>query len=287
MVNMKIIYDWKIKTAIILICFFFNYMNNKNEFYKLDEIRYFSNYFSKLKNKPSNSTDDLIIKERKDILKMFSKKLNDNLTFIDTIYLNTVCNFGNCLCILNKILFYCEIVGCHNIILNHSIYWFINNTITIQTNNLSISVSEHNYFNNSSSLLVYNSCDIYYSFFNLKPEIRIHFLRDEIIHNIPKIIINHTDLYIHIRSGDIFYHNTSFLYSQPPLCFYRNILNNFKFRNIYLIAYNKKNPLIKKLKKEYPNIIFFEQSLKEDISVLINAHNIVNSISSFVNSIIH
>ena len=38
--------------------------------------------------------------------------------------------------------------------------------------------------------------------------------------------------------------------------------------------------------KEYSNVIFMQNSLKEDISYLINAYNIVASISSFLNSII-
>ena len=100
------------------------------------------------------------------------------------------------------------------------------------------------------------------------------------------MITHEKDLYIHLRSGDIFYSSPNLAYSQPPLCFYNNILTNFKFRNIYIISKDKGNPLTVKLLKEFPTISFSHKTLKEDISLLINAYNIVNSISSFVNSII-
>ena len=100
------------------------------------------------------------------------------------------------------------------------------------------------------------------------------------------MITHENDLYIHIRSGDIFIPQPHSPYVQPPLCFYNDILTNFKFRNIYIISKDTSNPLIKKLLKLYPVISYSQKSMKEDISLLINAYKIVNSISSFVNGII-
>ena len=137
--------------------------------------------------------------------------------------------------ILNKILFICEIIQCKNIILNENTYWFIKNNITIQNINLSTSANKHKNFNGNSSL-IYDSFKIYFYMFIFKPEIRINFLRDEILSNIPKITTNHNDLYIHIRSGNIFngirVHRS---YTQPPLCFYRNILKNFNLGKYILL----------------------------------------------------
>ena len=42
-----------------------------------------------------------------------------------------------------------------------------------------------------------------------RPEIRIDFLKNEIKKNLPKLMIDERDLYIHIRSGDIFYYNAN------------------------------------------------------------------------------
>ena len=67
--------------------------------------------------------------------------------------------------------------------------------------------------------------------------------------------ISKKDLYIHLRSGDIYKKNAHGKYSQPPLCFYSNILNNFNFGNIYLISNDNNNPIINRLTKKYNNII--------------------------------
>ena len=113
-------------------------------------------------------------------------------------------------------------------------------------------------------------------------------MKNEIKKNLPKIYINPEDLFIHIRSGDIFKYkaNNAMNYAQPPLCFYQSILNNFKFRNIYILAIDKSNPIIDILMRQYKQIILTNNPLNEDLSILSNAYNIVASISSFLTSII-
>ena len=107
----------------------------------------------------------------------------------------------------------------------------------------------------------------------------------------PKTNVSREDLYIHIRSGDIF---TSYIhepYSQPPLCFYTsifsdNIFKNFNFSKIFLLSTDKNNPTIDKLLSKFKNIIYSQNSLEFDLSYLINSYNLVGSISSFLNTII-
>ena len=250
---------------------------------KIDELNYYLNNFDLLVKKPSTITDNILLEEKKSIINLLSK--NRNLIALNTIFLNKECNFGNCIVFLNKLIFYCEIIKCKNIILNKDFYWFIKNNITISDYNITISVDDYKNYNNSIAL-IYDSWDLFFSFFKIKPEIRIHYLRNEIILNLPKIVTHEKDLFIHIRSGDIFFSIIHSPYAQPPLCFYNDILTNFKFRSIYLISQDSRNPLIKKLLKLFPIISYSQKSIKEDISLLINAYNIVNSVSSFVNSII-
>ena len=185
---------------------------------------------------------------------------------------------------MNKILFYCEIIGCKAIILDENIFWFIKNQIIIEKYNISIKVGKEIKCDNISTLY-YNSMSPFYSFFYIKPEIRINLIRNEIIRNLNKINADKEDLFIHIRSGDIFFYAHK-PYAQPPFCFYLAILNNYKFNNIYLIAQDKNNPIIDKILNQYTNVIYKKNSIKEDISYLINAYNIVASISSFLISII-
>jgi len=279
--NIKKIYVFLL--YFIIINKIIHFTKNENYYFILNQNYYINKYLS-FKEKPLNLNDSVIIKEKINILNLLSKDIGRNITSIDSIFLATECNFGNSIVILNKLLFYCEIIGCKTIILDKDIFWFIKRPITILKYNISIKVGDKIHCNNRSSLY-YNSLDIFYSVLDIKPEIRINLIRNEIIRNLNKINVNKDDLYIHVRSGDIFIYPHS-PYAQPPLCFYREILNNRKFNKVYLIAQDKNNPIIEKILKEYSNVIFCKNSLKEDISYLINAYNIVASISSFLNSII-
>ena len=185
---------------------------------------------------------------------------------------------------MNKLIFYCEIIGCRKIILDKKKFWFINNKINITELNITIEVKDKKFKKKDS--LYYNSSLIFYTFYRIRPEIRINFIRNEIIKNLPKVKTCKEYLYIHIRSGDIFNKKPCQYYAQPPLCFYKIILNNYKFERIYLLTEKRNNPVINKLSNIYPNIIFTNNSIKCDISYLINAYNIVASISSFLISII-
>lgn len=91
-----------------------------------------------------------------------------------------------------------------------------------------------------------------------------------------------------MRSGDIFENKRPlYYYAQPPLCFYKKIIQNYKFKNIIIISVNKSNPNINKLLNLFPNIIYNVNSLKIDISYLSNAYNLVEAPSTLFFSIIN
>ena len=118
-----------------------------------------------------------------------------------------------------------------------------------------------------------------------KPKRRSLLLKDEIKNNLPKIEIDKNDLYIYIRSGDSFkYHGNE--YTPAPYCFYQKVLNNFKFNKIFIISMDDKSPIIGKLLSDYPQIQHQLNSLENDIATLINAYNLVNSVSSFTQATI-
>jgi hypothetical protein len=101
---------------------------------------------------------------------------------------------------------------------------------------------------------------------------------------LPKVVVGLNDLYIYIRSGDIFFRkNTGSIlgYYQQPLCFYINILKIYKFNEVFIISENKLNPVIQNLLIKYTNIKKTRNSLKLDISYLINSYNIVSAKSTF------
>jgi hypothetical protein len=229
---------------------------------------------------PYNKNESILLKEKKDLLKFYSKRAKRKITEIKTIFLNFSCNFGNQLILLNKAIFFCEILGCKKIVLNKDIYWFIRNSINDTKNKMIIEIGEEKDYMNKN-IIFDNTNNLFWYFKYLKPKFRPKILHKEILRNLPSIIVKPNDLYIYIRSGDIFeYFN---YYRQPPLCFYQNILKNFKFTNIYIISQNKNNPVIDILIKQFPQIIFKQNSLKVDIAYLIYAYNLVFAFSTFVN----
>lgn len=274
-VVIKIYYTLFIIYIIYKKDYFYLNIKNKNKILEDEKKKYFSFFF--LKSKPLNINNDIVVREKKNILKKISKELRKNISFINKIFITDNHNFGNSMALLNKFIFYCELIGCKTIILDNKFYWFIKNKINLITNNITIEVDDKSRYINNSSILFYNAKTFYHSFFNIKPEIRIHLLRNEILKNLPIINSSNKDLYIHVRSGDIFkIKNYGYSYSQPPLCFYKNILKNFNFINIVLISSDNLNPIIKKLINQYPKIINKKNSIKMDISLLINIRKINN-----------
>ena len=211
---------------------------------------------------------------------------NNNLSEIKFVYLDKTYNFGNAIVLLNNLLYYCEILNISNIYLNSKKNWPISQNITSNKINISI-ISKKNLDFKNKNIVIFDKMSIYFQRV-IKPEIRIDLFKNEIKKNLPKIKINPTDLFIHIRSGDIFRYspNINFNYAQPPLCFYQSIITNFNYTKIYIISQDKENPIIDILIEKFPNIIFNKNKLEKDVSILVNAYNIVGSISSFFTTLI-
>jgi hypothetical protein len=91
---------------------------------------------------------------------------------------------------------------------------------------------------------------------------------------------------IHIRSGDIFNNNPHPGYIPPPLAYYVNILNNNKFNKIIIISEDTKNPVIDELLKLYPNSCYKKNSLEDDIKIILGATYIIESVGTFISSLL-
>ena len=93
---------------------------------------------------------------------------------------------------------------------------------------------------------------------------------------------------IHIRSGDIFKTNGKNHpgYIVPPMSYYTHILNKNKYKKIYIVAENSKNPCIDELLKLYDNAVFKKQNLTDDIKLICSAQNLICSFGSFVPNIL-
>ena len=242
------------------------------------------NDFSKLTN---NITKHKLKIELLNELQKNPKKLNLNSSFEDKIvYVDKSFNFGNSLVLLNNLIYYCEILNIKNIYLNSNYKWPISQNISYGKMNISL-ISTININLNSDNIIIFDKKLIYFQKV-FKPEIRINILKSEIKRNLPEIKINESDLYIHIRGGDIFAYKAkgNINYAQPPLCFYIKVISKFKFRNIFILSTDNSNPIIKLLIREYPRIFLTHNSIEIDISLLLNAFNLIGSMSSFLTTII-
>lgn len=85
-------------------------------------------------------------------------------------------------------------------------------------------------------------------------------------------------IYIHFRGGDIFSNNPHKAYVQPPLSYYKNIINNYD--NTILVCEDKKNPCINELLKQ-EKTQYISNTLEKDLSILSNASNLVIGFGTF------
>ena len=247
-------------------------------------LKYFSlKVLSKNINDPSNK------EVKSELLRKFRElSYNKNYSSLKAIFVLEPVSFGNGLVKLNNLIYYCEIFGYKNIYLNSKYNWFLKNKIITEKINITIIDSSEVDCNDRNILCftLRGALNVLLYPINLKVEIRINILKDEIKRNLPQVKTEKDELYIHIRSGDIFTWNFNPFYSQPPLCFYQKILYNFHFKKVYIIADENNNPVINKLIEEFQNVIYKKNSLEVDIATLSNAYNIVGSISSFLQGII-
>lgn len=253
---------------------------------KIEEKIRFNKYYN-LAIYSNNLNTKYILRAK--LLKEISKLKNHTITKINTFYLSHNYNFGNSLIALNNAIFFCEVIECHKIILNQPISkrrWFFGKEIYIKQLNITI-IQESNVNCKENNILCLSeiSWDIFYPMIII-PKVRIQLIKNEILSNLQYINIDPDDLYIHIRGGNIFNLYPLKYYAQPPLCFYEKVINEKKFKNIYIISMDTSNIVINNLTTKYKNIIYKQNNLVHDISLLCQAYNIVLSISSFIISAI-
>ena len=217
-------------------------------------------------------------------LSTFDKTTHKNFSDVKIIYLKESLKFGNSMILLNNLIAYCEVLGINIIYLNIDMNWPIVDDIFSDRINIYF-VSPYQIDCEDKAILCAEYKPIFYLTV-VKPEIKISLFKEEVKKNLPSINTDRNDLYIHIRSGDIFKRRPNPHYAQPPLCFYQKIINNFYFKNIYIVSENRKNPIIDLLTKEYHEIIFIDNYIETDAAILSNAYNIVGSMSSFLTTLV-
>ena len=155
-------------------------------------------------------------------------------------------------------------------------------------NKLEIIISKES---NSDYIATEFTVDKFYKMVPLSFEERIDTIKQYIkpIMNINPQLIGDNDLVIHLRSGDIMVGgNTEMI--QPPLEFYKKVIESNKWDKIYVITEREPlNPIYNVLKESYENVITFVEdkrnrengyNFKKDFDYLIGAKHYVPCQSS-------
>jgi hypothetical protein len=121
----------------------------------------------------------LIVKEKESFLNFLSNLSEHKITSVDTIFLTQNYKFGNMIIILNKVLFYCEIIKCKKIVLDQNKTWYIKNKIVNPEYNISIEIGDPKPYDFRNTIFDTSDNCLYY-FAYIKPEFRPHILRNEI-----------------------------------------------------------------------------------------------------------
>ena len=271
--------DWiKGNKTEILEKYISNFKGNFGQEAKIDIERVKDLFSFKVMLKDENSPLNIELKSR--LIQKLSQKFTKNITLVKNVFVNQICFFGNRMVALNNIIYYSEILGIKNIYLNSEYDWYIKNDIITDKIKVSVKPSSDINCNSEDTICGHIFFDFFFPVLIL-PEIRFIILKDEIKRNLPKVEIKKNDLYIYIRSGDSFTKDGPG-YTPAPYCFYKRILETAKYNDVYIISIDNLNPIIGKLMEEYPKIIHNLNPVEIDISILSNAYNLVNQVSSFV-----
>ena len=222
---------------------------------------------------------------KKILLSKIFKSTRININNTSILFIKGKTRFGNLFISINNAIIYCELLCCKKIIIEHSNNIYINHSIFYNKSNFTIESNQaFNYIGNYNSIIL-NAQFLFFEGFRYFGNVnRFYIFKKQLINNLPKVVTHPNDLYIYIRSGDIFLLSYIYYirgYFQPPLCFYKKILDNFKFNKVFIISQDNLNPVIQKLLNKYSYIRKKKNELKVDISYLINSYNLVAGKSSF------
>ena len=114
-------------------------------------------------------------------------------------------------------------------------------------------------------------------------------LRDLLQPTVPSKGTGENSLTIHVRAGDVFGERKPPTYGQPPLAFYKLVINSRSWENLLLVVEDFGNPVAQGI-VDYCNeknlsIAVQNESLNEDLFWLLSAQNLVAGRGSFATAV--
>ena len=157
--------------------------------------------FKIMMNSSIDALNNTITLNKEKLLKLISINVGQNISSVKTIFLSKNTIFENLIMIINKAIYYCEILQCKNIILDNKYYWFIKKKIKFKKMKIIIKKGDINNYEGSGLIIdkTYNLLNLS-TFFKTDTKIKINIIKKEILTNLPKVITNKSELYIYIKS---------------------------------------------------------------------------------------
>ena len=192
-----------------------------------------------------------------------------------SIYVKRFERLGNNIFQLSNAIYFAEIMNVSTIYIEND-FCYITKPFTTSKG---IRVVPTDEIPKESLVLHRNAFDMYIK--NYCPENRVYEFANETLKSIPPVKTTEKELYIHIRSGDIFKEKPCPYYGQPPLCFYESIIEKWGFKKVYILTEDTRNPVIGRLIEKY-NAKLLITDLPQTIGYIVNARNLVLSIGTFL-----
>lgn len=203
---------------------------------------------------------------------------------IDTFVIVGAGGLGSNIQQLSNAIYYCESLGCKNIVVPQS-FWFVPDHILYRKFGITI---ERSPYEDTQRLCNKSTHGTFCSRQSIKrgvpmlvPKNRHSAFKKDFLSIIPKVAVDDDGLYIHIRGGSIFSGTSPDRdKGQPPLCYYESIIEKWRFPRLYIIAEDRRNPVVDVLVAKY-NAVLLNGTLENAVAYITNANNLVMSKSAF------
>ena len=204
--------------------------------------------------------------------------LNLSYKSVDGFYLIPFARFGNNVYQFIRSLTYSDLFGYKRLIIPYNFLFFKRN---FDVNGISVEIA-----NNDTDYSKFLFGHYYHPAYNAKTELSFKYFdyfRDEFLRSFPNMSLDPNDLYMHLRSGDIYFQDDHPNYGQPPINFYFDVMKYKKWNNIYLLSdgFNPMyNLLINSGAIHYSNYSFYDV-----IAIAVNCYNLAFGKTTFMISL--
>ena len=141
-------------SKILILCIIINNFIKKNNNETALIVKPFKELdLKKIMNISIDVHNKTIALNKEQLLKLLSKNVGQNISFVKSIFLSKNSIFENLIMTINNAINYCETLQCKNIILDNKFYWFIKKKIKFKKKKIIIINGDINNFEGNSLII--------------------------------------------------------------------------------------------------------------------------------------